>query len=129
QERFLLMLVQAQVAAGRPIGEGLDNGVLVGFGWGSKGHHLQCDAPSPVAGAPQRRCAARISLLSRGHNTAWVSCRKGTVPRNAAVRSESGSTHRKLPARPKWPNVPGEASGAVQWGDLWPRISRPSPQS
>ena len=41
----------------------------------------------------------------------------------------SGSTHRKLPERPKWPNVRGEFRDPVQCGALLSLISKPRPQS
>ena len=41
----------------------------------------------------------------------------------------SGSTHRKLPERPKWPNVRGEFREPVQCGALASLISKPRPQS
>jgi hypothetical protein len=53
---------------------------------------------------------------------------KSVVERAAQASPACRSTHRKLPAMPKWPKVAAEFSGLVQWGDLWPRISAPVPQ-
>ena len=49
--------------------------------------------------------------------------------RDAARASASGSTQRKVPLPPKWPNVRGEFRVPVQCGFFASRSSKPSPQS
>ena len=51
----------------------------------------------------------------------------GRSVRATSAQSGAGSTHIIVPAPPKWPNVDGELVRPVQWGDLSPRTSKPSP--
>src|SRR5699024_1616129 len=77
------------------------------------------------APGPKRSSSASVSP----GQTRTCSGPKGCSPRKTAVREATGSTHRKEPDWPKWPNVSGEEALPVQWGSLWSRISKPSPQS
>ena len=54
---------------------------------------------------------------------------KSRSARATQASPASGSTHRKLPERPKWPNVRGEFRDPVQCGALLSLISKPRPQS
>ena len=75
-----------------------------------------------VSGRLSRTVAARRGQASAAQGPKSRSVR---TTRPVAV---SGSNHTKVPARPKCPQVRGLFVVAVQCGDLWPRISTPSPQ-
>jgi hypothetical protein len=54
---------------------------------------------------------------------------KSRSVRHAQASCASGSTQRKVPVPPKWPNVRGEFSEPVQCGRFPSRSSKPRPQS
>ena len=64
--------------------------------------------------------------------TRWSSAAQSPKSRSASAAQAigaSGSTQRKLPDWPKWPNVRGEFRDPVQWGAFPFLISNPRPQS
>src|SRR5579862_1443195 len=72
--------------------------------------------------------SASTASASRGH-ASFAQSPKPRSLRQASASPASGSTQRKPPARPKWPNVRGEFAVPVQCGALASRSSMPSPQS
>jgi hypothetical protein len=96
--------------------------------------HRPRGQPSELTPAHQLRrachvpeCSVNTAEDSDDHNGGAQSPNSRSVRTTHANRA-SGSTHRNVPDPPKWPKVRGEPSGAVQWGDLSPLSSNPSPQ-
>ena len=90
---------------------------------------------SPEPGAPGRIRPDRPRLASpstasdrRGH-ASFAQSPKSRFVRTPSARPASGSSQRKVPLPPKWPNVRGELRAPVQCGDLSSRSSKPRPQS
>src|SRR4029079_6661243 len=73
--------------------------------------------------------SASTASLNAGHSARAASAQssKGRSVRARLATPTAGSTHAKVPAPPKCPNVDGEFVVPVQCGFLSPRISNPSP--
>ena len=80
-----------------------------------------------VAGRTYPAAAARTAVPSAGQASA-AHAPNGSSVSTAHATPAAGSTHRNAPDWPKWPKVPGDASGGVQCGSLWSRSSKPRPQ-
>ena len=76
----------------------------------------------PRAPGRAQPAAARLSSLTtaseRAGHAVFAQSSNSRSVRHARASERSGSTHRNVPAPPKWPNVAGEASVPVQWSGL-----------